>query len=40
MAVTLTWQRGVLSVEGESEDDWTGRVCKRLENDMVNLVGF
>lgn len=40
IAVILTWQRGVLSVEGESEDDRAGRVCKRLENDMANLVGF
>ncbi|EKG11923.1 Alcohol acetyltransferase [Macrophomina phaseolina MS6] len=37
LVVSLTWQRGVLGVEGD-EDEWARGVCEHLEGDMKALA--
>ncbi|OMP87559.1 hypothetical protein BK809_0007646 [Diplodia seriata] len=39
MVVALTWQRGVLGVDGGDEDAWAKGVCEGLERGMRALAG-
>ncbi|KAL0254275.1 Alcohol acetyltransferase [Diplodia seriata] len=39
MVVALTWQRGVLGVDGGDEDGWAKGVCEGLERGMRALSG-